>query len=117
MLAQVPPGQTVRQLVPLRWRDPEQVRHWVLVDPLQVEHSKWQGSHWLLAVFSKTLLATHASGQVAPSRNLPTGQEEHWFSVAPVHSAQFPWQASQVFVAVFANFPEGQDPIHVVPSR
>ena len=47
-------------------------------------HSAWQLSQVFVPVFSKTFVATHAVGQVVPSRYLVPVHVEHSEFVGPV---------------------------------
>ena len=77
VLANVPDGHVVMQVVPLKYFSPEQLKHEELDEFEHVSQSEWQGSHVFVEVFSKTLVAKHEVGHVVPSRYLPVGQEEH----------------------------------------
>ena len=70
-----------------------------------------------VAVFSKRFVATHAVGQLFPSKNLPDGHVKHSVAAAPEHVAQSPWQGSHVFVPVLENFAVGHTEGQVVPSK
>ena len=72
-----PEGQLAIHVVPSRYRDPVQVRHWLLAAPEHVAQSLWHASQVLFDVFSNTLVATQAVGQVVPSRYLVPVHEEH----------------------------------------
>ena len=72
-----PEGQVSLHSLPSKNLAPEQLRHWVLAGPLHVSHSPWQASQLFVVEFSKTFVATHAVGQLFPSRYLPFGHEVH----------------------------------------
>ena len=55
-----------------------------------------------VAVFSKTLVAEQAVGQLVPSKYLTPEQERHWVLFGPEHVAHSAWQESHVLVAVFS---------------
>ena len=70
-------GQLEGQEVPSKYLVPVQERQSVLVEFVQLSHSAWHASQVFVEEFSNTLVATHAVGQLVPSKNLPFGQDEH----------------------------------------
>ena len=60
-------------------------------------------------------MATHAVGQLVPSRYLPVLQELQWVLRAPVHSAHWAWQLSHV--PELGYFPTGQLFTQEFPKR
>ena len=64
-------------MVPSRYSVPVQLRQLLDEAAEQVKQSAWQASQVFVAAFSKRFVATHAVGQVVPSRYLPVSQEIH----------------------------------------